>query len=159
MSHPQDKAVCRPENLTLYHYGELEEPVRRQLEEHLENCDACRRELASLDATLDRLPNLISEPSPDQVRTFNRRLLEKTEPRRTRRLNPAWGWSFAVAAAVLLLLIIGPLQFGPHPPPAEVAVHGGGQVQAMPDADLLLNMDLLQNLDLLQQLDGTGMQG
>ena len=159
MSDPSPRPTCRPQDLTLYHYGELEEPERLQLERHLQECGDCRRQLEELRSTLALLPQAAPEPAAAEVRAFNQRLLEKLEPRRTRRLSPVWGWSFATAAAALLLVTLGPLRPTSHQPPAGVALHGAGGAGQVPDAELLLNLDLLENLDMLQQLEGAGIQG
>ena len=159
MNKPNPPPCCHPEQLTLFHYGELDAADRLRVETHLQDCAACRGELAQLRATLAALPKNAAEISPQEIRAFNARVGRSLQPRQPFYLRPALGWSLAAATAVLLVVSLhGPLP-APSRPPTGVAAHVGGAAQRLPDAELLLNMDLLQNLDLLQQLDETGVEG
>jgi anti-sigma factor RsiW len=159
MSKPNPPPCCRPEQLTLFHYGDLDAADRLRVETHLQDCAACRRELAQLRATLAALPKSAAEFSPQEIRAFNARVGLSLQPRRPFYRRPALGWSLAAATAMLLVVSLhGPLR-SPSRPPSGVVLHVGGPAQRLPDTELLLNMDLLENLDLLQQLDGTGIEG
>lgn len=159
MNQPNTSTCCLLEELTLFHYGELDAADRLRVDTHLQGCAACRRELAQLRATLAALPKNAVELSPQEIRAFNARVGRSLQPRRPFYLKPALGWSLAAATAVLLVVSLHNPLPGPSRPPTGVAVHVGGPAQRLPDAELLLNMDLLENLDLLQQLDGTGIEG
>lgn len=159
MNKPNPPPCCHPEQLTLFHYDDLDADDRRRVETHLQDCAACRGELAQLRATLAALPKNAAEFSPMEIRAFNARVGRSLQPRRPFYLRPALGWSLAAATAVLLVVNLHSPPPGTSRPPTGVAVHLGGPAQRLPDAELLLNMDLLENLDLLQQLDGTEIEG
>jgi hypothetical protein len=76
-----------------------------------------------------------------------------------RPLGPALGWSLAAATAALLLLTLHSPTPPPQQPPAEVALQTDGEMERLPEPELLLDLELLENLDLLQELEGTGISG
>ena len=83
---------------------------RRQVEEHLNRCDRCRKELASLGALLDTAQELSArrvEPGRDLWPGIERRLAGSPRPRpwHSRRWfgSPALLWRIAGAAAVLVV--------------------------------------------------------
>lgn len=158
MNKPSEHSSCRPENLILFHYGELDVADRLRVEEHIQGCAACRRELAELRSALEVLPKGEPEFSPAEIRAFNERVSRRLRPRSRQLLGPALGWSFAAAAAVLLVTLYLPAP-GPQRPPLEVTLQTGGEMERLPEPELLLNLELLENLDLLQELEGTGIRG
>lgn len=143
---------CPPtRDLTLYHYRELNTIENRQMEEHLQRCDICRRELERLEATLALLPKEEASFSEAELRSFRQRLNRRLRARQRRPLRPAVGWSLAAATAILLLVTLRYPSPAPHSPTPGVARLSSAP-QQLPDTELLLNMDMLEKLDLLQQL-------
>jgi anti-sigma factor RsiW len=93
----------------------LPDDERRAFDEHLEQCPACRQEVAELAATTARLGAAVSSPAPEALRA---RVL--AEVARTRQLSPVVSslhrrpetpqWfrqPVGIAAAFLLLLALG----------------------------------------------------
>jgi anti-sigma factor RsiW len=159
MSKPSKSSGCSPENLTLFHYGDMEETERLRVENHLEQCGTCRHELEQLEAVLALLPREERKISPEELGAFSRRLNQRLRPPQRYRFKPALGWSLAAATATLLLVTLHPLspvqrQLFPGDAPQI-----GAARQGLPDPDLLLNMELLEKLDLLQELEGPGANG
>jgi anti-sigma factor RsiW len=154
MNKLSDRSSCRPEDLTLLHYGELDAADRLRVEEHLQGCSVCRRELAELRSALEALPKREAEFSPEEIRAFNERVSRRLRPKSRQLLKPAFGWSFAAAAAVLLMVTLRSPTPGPQKSLPEVV-----EMERLPEPELLLNLELLENLDLLQELEGTGRRG
>ena len=155
MNRPAQGASCIPENLTLYHYGELPEAQRLRLEQHLQGCTVCRRELEQLRAALDLLPPS-PEPTEEAVRSLQQRLRQ-----RPGRPQPklVLGWSLAASAALLLTLTLRPQMPAPVlsvPGEKEAILRLGGDPGRFPDTDLLLDLELLEEFELLQELKGLG---
>jgi len=100
------------EDLALYALGELAGADRQELEEHLETCAACRRELRALRADLGLLG--LSSVGPRPPARSKERLMRAiaAEPRGISLPNPApapqrsWWWSLIPAFAALGLLLI-----------------------------------------------------
>ena len=159
MSKSIQNFSCRPESLTLFHYGELDEDDRQRMAIHLQGCAACRRELAQLRSSLEMLPKRELGIPPEEVRAFNERLSRRLR-RRHRPLKPALRWSLAGTAAVLLMVMTlhSPAPDLQRPSPGVVQ-QTGGALEFLPDPELLLNLELLENLDLLQEIEGTGGSG
>jgi len=159
MSKPSEDVFCHPESLTLFHYGELDPADHLRLEKHLQGCAACRRELAQLRATLEILPKVEPEFSPEEVRSFNERVGRSLRPKQRHFFRPAYGWSLAATAAVLLMVTLHSPAPGPREKSPGVALRTASEIESLPEPELLLNMELLENLDLLQELEGTGISG
>jgi anti-sigma factor RsiW len=158
MTQPSTSPRCSLENLTLFHYGELEEAERLRVENHLQQCVACRRELEQLRSTLAKLPPEEREFSAEELRAFHQRLNRRLGSRQRLPLRPAVGWSLAAATAVLLLVTL----HAPSPPSGPAppgATQVGDVTRRLPDPELLLNMELLEKLDMLQELEGPGVSG
>jgi anti-sigma factor RsiW len=88
--------------------NEVPDDLRRQLDVHLEDCDACRREDAA-DAELTRAleRHLPRRTAPASLRRALRRS-SMQEPRRTKIRGPVWGLSgMACGAALAVLLLVG----------------------------------------------------
>jgi anti-sigma factor RsiW len=159
MNNPYEDSLCRPESLTLFHYGELETADRLGVEKHLQGCAACRRELAQLRSTLEILPKRAPEFSPGEIRAFNERVVRRIRPRLRQSFRPAFGWSLAATSAVLLMVTLHSPTPAPQQPSPEMALQTGAEIERMPEPELLLNLELLENLDLLQALEETGISG
>jgi hypothetical protein len=100
--------------------GELVREHSREVEEHLDTCATCRRELA-LQQDIARA--LSREPTPGASVSLRRRIawLGEPEPSQSRRWN--WRWATA-AAAVVAAIFAGTLvvmhRGAPGRPPAEI---------------------------------------
>lgn len=158
MNKPSDHASCRLEDLTLFHYGELDAADRHRMEKHLQGCSACRRELAELRSALDVLPKSAHEFSPEEIRGFNDRVSRRLRPRSHQFFRPAFGWSFTAVAALLMVFLYVPFP-QMQQPPSEDTLQSGGEMDRLPDPELLLNLELLESLDLLQELEDMGIRG
>jgi hypothetical protein len=159
MKKPSAYNSCRAEDVTLYFYGELDAAERQRTDRHLGECAACREELAQLQMMRDSLPKEELHYSPAEIRSFSERIARRLRPQPHPFFRPVLGWSFAAATAVLLLFIMLPHRPEPQLPSPAISLQGGGELNAMPETEMLLNLELLQNLDLLQELVKTEVSG
>lgn len=98
--------------LSPYIDGELPAAERAHLEQHLEQCEDCRSELAELQALVDALGSLPEEPLPAGFgEALHGRLTRRSWwPRLARLLpsrvpsHPAWAHALAVACLVVFLV-------------------------------------------------------
>ena len=115
--------------LTAYADGELPERLRRRVERHLAECEACARELDSI-RTFDKILDGASAPavSGDRWHRFKSELTaaldrvdrEALRPKRIRETRPVFGSQLgrrlAVAGACVVVAIValtaGPVWFG-----------------------------------------------
>lgn len=112
----------RREALGAYVLGALEPDERREVEAHLEECSACRDELARLSV----LPSLLEHLSPEEARDASlipspalaTRLTATTleEGHRLRRQLRGWRVATSVAAAAAVALLVA---WAPWTSPAE----------------------------------------
>ena len=87
--------------LAAYHDGELDPPVRAQVEEHLRQCDACAAELSRIRAAAEPLRAMRDvTPSPEQFSRFRAAVEEAADDGRTMRMAQ----SLAVMAASILIV-------------------------------------------------------
>ena len=114
--------------------GLLTGPEQAELDAHLRTCAGCRRELAELTATADRLGDLDAEsalagrPVADGVLTAVAR-----ERRRASRLQAVVAAAAAVAVLLAGLVTAGTLDGAPDVPLEAVAVQADEGVQARAD--------------------------
>lgn len=156
MTEREQGSSCQPEQLLLYHYGELDAADGRRVEQHLQHCAACRAELAELRALLNSLPQVDSELSPAELQRFSSRVMDQLPAKQRHLSRPALGWSLAGVAVLLITLNLG-RQLPPNvPQPSKTAVKSATEPGNLPDPELLQNLDLLENFDLVQQLDRLG---
>jgi hypothetical protein len=119
------------ESLSAYLDGELSSPDRARVEKHLQQCEACAENLATLRQTVSLLKEL---PVVQAPRSF---AVRRAAVEVKRAAPPAWGYGLlkgatALAALLLVLLIGGDLAlhfvgapmayFAPAAPAAEVAL-------------------------------------
>jgi hypothetical protein len=119
------------ESLSAYLDGELSSADKARVEKHLEQCEACAENLATLRKTVSLLKEL---PTVQAPRSF---AVRRTAVEVKRAAPPAWGYGLlkgatALAALLLVLLIGGDLAlhfvgapmayFAPAAPAAEVAL-------------------------------------
>ena len=153
---------CR-DNLSAFLDGELSVEVTARVEEHLEGCDSCRRELEALrgiDTALDALGDL--EPVSDFTERVLRRIAAEGEGEKAVRVHaPARGrrvtWKMAaslaaaacIAAAVLVTLHLAGNggDVVTDPPPTVIA-----ELDMFAEMELLSDMDVIENLDALEAL-------
>jgi hypothetical protein len=93
------------ERLSAYLDGELPERERAEVAAHLAACAACSAFLAGLRAADEAAAALPVEAPDGYFDDFARRVAQRLDAARTRRL-PAWTWA---AAAALLLAVVTPL--------------------------------------------------
>jgi Putative zinc-finger len=116
-------------------YGELEEPAKHRLQEHLDECAECRAEFdltKKVFAVLD-VCNPAVEPSADWDKAWDRVQTGIAAPpaQREPARVPAWRWAYAGTGLVLILaagIFIGKYAFTPSSSPA------GTQAAAVPAA-------------------------
>jgi anti-sigma-K factor RskA len=105
------------DGLAAHALGALPEPEASELKRHLEECEACSRQLRWLQPAVELLPHSVQQLEPPP--RLRRRLLEtvraeaaetarpglppEEEPRRRRWALPLWRPVFAVGAALLVL--------------------------------------------------------
>jgi len=146
--------ICSPENLTLFFYGELDATEHRQVERHLKECAACRKELAQLRTMLENLPEKQLKISQAEILSFNKRVTSRIRPRYNRPFRPVMGWSLAGAVlAALLFVTFRPPMPDQNQSSPTMPLHMISEFNEMPEAEMLLNLELLQNLDMLQELE------
>lgn len=100
------KCEYTEEDLILLFYDEVDASERVKLEAHIQQCPACRKVTAELDALSSRVPR---RPL----------VIERLRPRRLR-MVPLIRWA-SVAAVVLLAFQLGRMMSQPHDTGAELA--------------------------------------
>ncbi len=132
--------------LSEYLEGGLEAESNRLLEEHLEECDECRRELELLRrsvALVRRLPRI--EPPPHFAQRLRRRALRRgLLSRRHRGEMPRWLIPFeasillllATVAAVVLVIMLAdlPVPITVEAPPCNLLLPAAGDVNSLSEA-------------------------
>ena len=147
------------EDLVLFHYGELPEPERLPLEQHLSRCVNCTTFLTDLSALL---PLTIKADHPQEIfwMDFSRELRHKIADAREKpswpvkiaaffrpRLLPALGAVVVLALALTFTLGKGIWQ-SPDSPREDEAL-----MEVLPvaeDLEFFKTMDVLDNLDVLE---------
>ncbi|MFO7606906.1 MAG: zf-HC2 domain-containing protein [Desulfurivibrionaceae bacterium] len=154
MNKPFEHRRCCPENLPLFFYGELDATEHLRMERHLEDCPACRKELAQLGRIFEILPKRELKISPRELAAFNERVNRRIRPSQNRFFRPVMGWSLATAATAALLLfsILPPTPEQNQSYPA-MPLQMVSELSRQPETEMLLNLELLENLDLLQELE------
>jgi hypothetical protein len=124
---------CSPFDLRDYHFQELTDPQRRQVESHVKTCEPCREELGRLQLTESALFTLREEEIPQRIAFVSDPIFEPSPLRRF--LADFWGSAaklgFASAAMLSTALVVFSLT---RPAPATVQVASGVDVQAIVDA-------------------------
>lgn len=146
----------KPE-LVAYLDGELPDPVRSEVEIHLQGCAACRAERDQLAATLESLESLpATRPSED----FTRQFWERFQAARERGFKaglaslfkwPRPVWVGAAATACLLAVIILLLPEDRPVEKAEAAI--AGHMDLFSDYETIKHLDVLEDLEYIEALD------
>jgi hypothetical protein len=124
---------CSPFDIRDYHFQELTDPQRLQVESHVKTCRPCREELAQLQLTESALFTLREEEIPQRIAFVSDPVFEPSPFRRF--FSDLWGSTarlgFASAAMLSTALVVFSLT---RPAPATVQVANGVDVQAIVDA-------------------------
>jgi len=92
------------EQLVLHYYGEEGETLI--VEQHLEECDECRRLYGSLQRTLNSMDTMaVPERGAEYGEQVWRRIESKLPARRWWQISPAVRWAFSGAAVAALLAL------------------------------------------------------
>ena len=96
------------QELTRYAMGELEGAERASVEEHLEECAACRRELEEIRGEMALLALEAGGPAPPQRSRERLMAAIAREPRMrpVERRRPVWRW-VQVAAMIVVVALLG----------------------------------------------------
>ncbi len=155
----------REENLVLFHYGELPQPERFSLEQHLSGCANCTAYLKDLSALLP-LTVKADEPPETFWMDYGRELRHKIADVREKRFWPERFAAFfqprflpAFGAVVVLVLALTftlgkRIWHGDELPREEEAL-----IEVLPVAenlDFFKAMDVLDNLDVLELMANPG---
>lgn len=144
---------CQAELLTLYHYDELDEALRHQVEEHLAGCSNCRTRLEQLSRTLQQVETDRLQLSNLERRRFVQQVAAASRKRPSLRL-PAWGLALSSAAALGLTLFLLRPGIAPQQPQHQGRIFA--EIEVLQDFELLNDLDLLEDLDLLQEMEDLG---
>jgi len=114
---------CSQFDLKAYFLGEVAEPDRRPLEEHVKACQGCREELERLSVTRATLVTLADEEIPRRIAFVSDKVFE---PRGWRRLwdsGPRLGFASAavLSMAILVHAFVRPAPVAPPPAAIDVA--------------------------------------
>lgn len=100
------------DDLSLYAMGALAGEERRALEEHLNQCSACRQELEKVRGDVALLALSVSGPKPPERSRERLMAAIKKEPRRMQTAQAArklwWRpleWALAIAALIIVMLL------------------------------------------------------
>lgn len=110
------------EQLSAWLDGELAPEEYRQVEAHLEVCEACSRELAVF-ARLDAALETLEAPLPAQL---PQRVLDRLQPRRR-----YWWQSLAMAASLVIGILLGGVLARDFYPYSATNTNGNGEVLAL----------------------------
>jgi hypothetical protein len=151
-------------DLVLFHYGELSDPARGQLEEHIKGCTGCSRYLNDLAQLLPQTV-LTDAPPPEFWHDYSRELRHKLDDAGAR--QPWWRrWRYmrrpmvipalATAAVVVLVLsfTVDKSFWRPSEGPPQDAF-----LEVLPiteNLDFYNNLQLLDNMELLEFMDEPG---
>jgi hypothetical protein len=154
---------CSPFDLRDYHFQELTDPQRRQVESHVKTCQSCREELQGLQLTESALFTLREEEIPQRIAFVSDPIFEPSPLRRF--FSDFWGSAarlgFASAAMLSAALVVFSLT---RPAPAPVQLANGVDVQALVDqavarktAEITADLDKARQSLLLaaEELDKT----
>lgn len=147
------------EHLPVMLDGELDSDLAREVEEHLDGCEACADQRALLEQGLeglDALPQL--EPSAGFDAAFARKLQDAQREQRLaedeeHHSKPSW-WQvwrlpvLATAGACAALLAVALMRDPPAPTTSAPAPN-----EPVPVAELVRNLPLLQDYDVVTRLD------
>lgn len=96
-------------NLIFYYYGELDEKLLRQIQNHLEHCEACRVEYNKLALALDYAELESQLKAPDDMWENINSKINSVEKQRTNVLWLRAVQTIAAAALIALAIFIGSL--------------------------------------------------
>ena len=130
--------------------GELSAEDAQAVRQHLDRCDACKREYRLLEQTWQMLQEAEEiEPSSDFAREFWQKARQSLPVRRERRaLSRLLIWGPAMAAGLAVAFLAGWFSAGGRAGSARIDY--AGDIAFLNDYEMLQEMDLLENLPVLQ---------
>jgi hypothetical protein len=152
------------ENLTLYVYGELDPATGREVENHLENCEGCRKENERLSTILTRIKEASVSPqlSPMEARAMAANI-SRTLKGGSRRswwrqylefMPSRWIPAAAMAGALIIAIaVVGYLKLNDTPGVEPVSLNQNEEIMLSDkDLEILDNLELLKEMDAIQKL-------
>lgn len=147
-----NRQPCDEQQLTLYHYNELERETRQQVENHLKSCANCRATLEQINSCLAAVPK--GEQTIDSAGRlrFTEQVMARTGSRR-RIGKPVWGGALAAAGTLALVLTLMPIF---QQQPVEMSNPALTELELLEQLELLQDLDILQDFELLGELEDLG---
>ncbi len=143
--------------LVAYLDGELPEPVRAEVEAHLEKCAACRAERDQLASALEAAASLpATQPSANLAEQFWKRFQEGRQKGLKAGLlslfkwpRPLWVGAAATACLLAVVLLALPRDRPVEKAEAVIASH----LDLFSDYETIKHLDILEDLEYIQALD------
>ena len=152
------------ETLWLDVHGELKAGERREWEEHLQECDGCRKERTRLARLLDKTRDSLrpEDYSPEESARLSEAILRKTARDRGRwwrifdPLLPGGPKpAYALVAVCLAVLAFGWFRWEPgrnQAPLRTASGTGKENVSQVGEAEMLQNLGLLEELEVIEKV-------
>ena len=141
------------ELLAWYVNGTLTAKEHHDIEQHLETCVRCQKEIA----LLQKIRTQIKADKPDAPGDFGlHRLMRDIQRKQTTPAHKRGGWQPSLAAAAIIIVIQGIVLMNLFYQPAPIAPRGGPSTQAVVlQVKFSSNATEQQIRDLLQKIHGT----
>lgn len=123
---------CSQFDLKAYFLGELPEPDRRSVEDHVKACQGCREELERLSVTRAALATLADEDPPRRIAFVSDKVFEPRGWRRLWNSGPRLGFA---SAALLSMAILVHAFVRPAPVVAPPAAIDTAAIEARVEAE------------------------
>lgn len=111
---------CR-DQLSAYREGELDDPLRKELDAHLAGCAECRAQLAGLEQMIRQMKGLPPVPVPADFRSRVWRRIEKESPWYLKLPVEALATAAVVLIVAQVVRVTGPEKMAMVPPLQEAA--------------------------------------
>ncbi len=141
------------QDLTLYYYGEHDEPDA--CKKHLDNCPECAGRYAAFSAELAQLPGLDCRIDDHAGTRMAAKVSERLQQPRRRSWLPALGLATAATLALVITLTGSPQPDVKQLAPVQTEAFATLDIaEDMPDIEFLEDLELLKELEILAQLEG-----